>query len=82
MKHLVYCLNCKRIFNPQDNCPYCNNDKVKNLDIATSVNIIGTKLKGKVLRIKNDSVSLLIIRPDTKERYIKDYNAEKLRKII
>ncbi|SFB16738.1 hypothetical protein [Clostridium frigidicarnis] len=82
MKRLLYCLNCKKIFPHQDNCPYCNNDKVKNLDIATSVNVIGTKLKGKVLRIKDNSVSLLITNPDTKDKYIKDYTSEKLKKIL
>lgn len=82
MKSLVYCVDCKKIFPCQDKCPCCNCETVKDLDIATSVNVIGTKLKGKVLRIKNTSVSLLLVNPDTTEKYIKEYSYEKPRKII
>lgn len=80
MNNLFYCNECKRIFDG-DKCAYCSNDSIKPLNLGAPVNVIGTKLKGKVLKITDDNVRLLI-KDELKNKYIKEFKAEELRKLV
>ena len=82
MNNLVYCLTCRRIFQRENICPYCNESNIKELELNNPVNVIGTKIKGKVLKIKGNDVRIATVNPDTHEKQIKEYKCEELRKII
>ncbi|MEW8955801.1 hypothetical protein [Clostridium sp.] len=82
MNNLVYCLTCKRIFQRDNSCAYCNDCNIKNLEVTNPVNVIGTKIKGKVLKIDGEEVKILTINTDTQEKLIKVYNCKELRKIL
>lgn len=81
MKTLNYCLECKRVFTSNERCEFCNSDKIKLLKKGTSVNVIGSKIKGSIFNYKEDLVSLIII-TENKERIIKEYKANNLKKIL
>lgn len=81
MYKLYYCLDCRRVFNSDANCQYCGSEKLKELKKDSPVSIIGTKQKGKVFKIQEGEVKILII-SESKERVIRDYKSEKLKKII
>lgn len=81
MNKLYYCAECKRIFK-EERCPYCGSDNIKELTNNAPVNVLGTKIKGKVLKIEKDNVRVLHTNPESKERYIKIYEPEKLKKVL
>lgn len=81
MAPLYYCLDCQRVFQAKDNCQYCKSVNVKELKKGTSVNVIGTKSKGQIFKVKDDVVSLILI-TEAKERVIKEYKVDNLRKIL
>lgn len=81
MGKLYYCTECKRVLTSNEKCQYCNGESLKELDYGTPVNIIGSKLKGKVLKIQENAVRL-IVRDDSNNKFIKEYEAEKLRKVL
>lgn len=81
MNKLYYCNECKRVVNSYENCNYCNGNLVYELANGAPVNVIGTKLKGKVLKINANMVKLLI-KDEGNNRLIKEYEAEKLRKVL
>lgn len=81
MKSLNYCLQCRRVFESNERCEFCNSDKIKPLKKGTSVNIIGSKIKGSVFNWKDDLVNLIII-TESKERIIKEYKINTLKKIL
>lgn len=76
-----YCLQCKRIFLETDKCKYCNCAVIKPVKINSPVNIIGSKLKGKVVKIKNVNLTVMICN-EANERSLKDFKINELRKII
>lgn len=81
MEKLMYCVDCHRVFSYADSCEYCNSRNVKELKRGTSINILGTKLKGKVYNYKNNLVSVIILTEDH-QRVIKVYEAKKIKKIL
>lgn len=81
MNKLYYCNECKRVIGSSDSCNYCNNNYVSELEVGSPVNVIGTKLKGKVLKVKDNTVRLLI-RDESNNKFIREYEGEKLRKIL
>lgn len=81
MANLFYCNKCKRIMESETQCNYCGGMKINKLLQGTSVNVIGTKEKGKVFKI-NDEVVKLIVVDLAKNKLIKEYKAEQLKKII
>lgn len=81
MNKLFYCLDCKRLMKGEEKCDYCGSMAVKELKKDSPVNIIGTKQKGRILKIEENDVSVLLI-TESKEKVIKNYRYEKLRKII
>lgn len=82
MNEVKYCSKCQRVFYGENSCKFCGCEKTKQLKKNAPVNILGTKLKGKVYNIKKDEATLIITNSDTKERYMKEYNVEDLKKII
>ena len=79
MKKVYFCNVCRKVFYEDSFCT-CGVKDMKELKLGTPVNVMGTKLKGKVYRIKNDHLELVIT--SSKERYIKPYKLEEVRKII
>lgn len=81
MNKLYYCSECKRVTTNNENCSYCSSNLVYELAVGAPVSVIGTKLKGKVLKIKDNTVRLLI-RDESNSKFIREYEGEKLRKVI
>lgn len=81
MSNLYYCLDCKRIFSDVDKCAYCSGENIKELATNAPVNVIGSKLKGKVLNIKGDMIRILI-KGDGGSKMVKEYKSEQLRKVL
>ncbi|WP_035288079.1 hypothetical protein [Clostridium sp. KNHs214] len=81
MSKLYYCSDCKRVFNNADKCAFCGSFYVKELKVGRSVNVMGSKQKGKVLKVKGENITLILI-DEMNNKYTKDYKAEELRKIL
>lgn len=81
MKSLNYCLECRRVFECNETCEFCGSDKVKSLKKGTSVNVIGSKIKGNVFKWKDDLISLIIV-TENKERIIKEYKVKNIQKVL
>jgi hypothetical protein len=81
MNKLYYCSQCKRVINDEWKCSYCSGEEVKELAIGAPVNVIGSKLKGNVLKISGDNVSL-VIRDESNNKFVREYSADKIRKIL
>ena len=80
MSKAYFCSTCKKIFNEGNPCNCQEEGCVKELKLGTPVNVTGTKLKGKVYRIKKDEVEVLIT--SSKNRSIKAYRLEQIRKVL
>ena len=81
MSKLYYCMECKRVIKNAEVCDYCKAETINELVVGAPVNVIGEKLKGKVLKIDNDVVRLLI-RDQSNNKLIKEFAASKLNKIL
>ncbi|MCM0650544.1 hypothetical protein NBE98_19445 [Clostridium swellfunianum] len=81
MDKLYYCGKCKRVLTSGENCSYCSSSLINELIVGAPVNVIGTKLKGKVLKIKENTARLLI-RDESNSKFIREYEGDKLRKVI
>lgn len=81
MANLFYCYKCKRVIASGTQCDYCGDSEINQLLLGTSVNIMGTKEKGKVFRISEDIVKIIII-DAAKNKIIREYKVNQLKKII
>lgn len=81
MANLFYCKKCKRVIASGTQCEYCGSIEVNGLMHGTSVNIIGTKEKGKVLKISDEIVKVIVI-DVAKNKIVKEYKPSQLKKII
>jgi RNA polymerase subunit RPABC4/transcription elongation factor Spt4 len=81
MANLFYCKKCKRVIISGTQCDYCGSMEINRLLQGTSVNIIGTKEKGKVFKITDEMVKVIVI-DASKNKVIKEYKAQQLKKII
>jgi len=81
MEKLYYCSECKRIIKNEGKCAYCDSSDIKELMLKTSVNVIGTKTKGKVLKIKHGKVNL-IVKDEGNNKIVKEYEVEQLKKVL
>ena len=81
MSKLCYCLECRRVLDGENQCPYCKSTFIKELCKNSPVNVLGSKVKGRILKIENGKARLLIV-DESKQKYIKEYEADKLRKIL
>ncbi|WP_105616957.1 hypothetical protein [Vallitalea okinawensis] len=82
MVKLYYCANCKKIHDNPTKCVACENDRIKELTIGTPVNVIGTKTKGNVHKIREGEVELRVINPESREKSIKKYKHDEIRKVL
>ncbi|MCX7950651.1 MAG: hypothetical protein N2594_01720 [Clostridiales bacterium] len=78
---MFYCLSCKRVGKNAEVCEYCSAENLKELKVDSPVNVIGTKLKGRVLKLSGDKVRLLI-RDDANNRFIKEYSYRDIKKVL
>lgn len=78
--NLYYCSECSRVFKGDYNCPHCNGEGVT-LKKNSPVNVIGTKVKGRIFNCDDEKVSL-IVRTEDNSRVIKEYLVNNLRKIL
>lgn len=81
MSTVNYCVQCQRIFLNEKICEFCGSNDIKELKKNAPINVIGTKLKGRVLKIKDDNATL-IINTESNERVLKEYNLKELKKIL
>lgn len=81
MERLMYCVDCQRIFASSNNCEYCHSYNIRELRRGTSINVLGTKIKGKVYNYKNNLVSVILLTEDH-QRVIKVYDTKKIKKIL
>ncbi len=75
-----FCKECKKVFTGARSCDCQTGENMKEIKLGTPVNVIGTKLKGKVYRIKEDRLELLIT--SSKNKYLKEFTTEEVRKIL
>ncbi|MGL5616853.1 MAG: hypothetical protein ACRDD2_11590 [Sarcina sp.] len=78
---LNYCSKCSRVFKENDNCPYCSEGHGVILKKNAPVNVIGTKVKGNLFKVSDEKVFLLV-KTENKEKILKEYSIDKIRKIL
>lgn len=78
---MSYCMDCRRIDDHKGTCSYCKSASIKRLKIKTPVNVIGTKIKGNVLNVKDQVVNILC-KGEGNSKQIRQYQADQLRKIL
>lgn len=76
-----YCSGCRKIGKNPTKCESCGSDNIKLLKHGAPMNVIGTKTKGKIFKIKEDEIKLLIT-TEAQEKVIKEYKPEQLQKIL
>lgn len=81
MHRLNYCLDCQRVFISDKECEYCNSNNIKELKRGKSVNIIGSKNKARYLKYKEGKVNVIVYNEDN-QKIIKEYEIDKIRKIL
>ncbi len=81
MTKLYYCLSCKRVGKNEEQCSYCSEKGMKELCEGAPVSIIGTKTKGNVLKVMEENVRLLV-RDQSNQKMIKEYEWDKLKKVL
>ncbi|WZL73323.1 hypothetical protein QBE52_00880 [Clostridiaceae bacterium 35-E11] len=81
MKNLNYCVDCRRIANFDGTCTYCQSENIKQLPKKSPVNVMGTKIKGRVMNVKDEMADLLCMGVGS-TKSIKQFEVEKLRKIL
>ena len=81
MKRLNYCLVCQRVFTSENSCEYCNSNNIKELKRGKAVNIIGSKDKASYLKYKEGKVSVIVY-AENKQKFIKEYDISKIKKIL
>lgn len=81
MQNLDYCLECRRLFLENEKCEFCGSENIKPIKKSTSVNAIGSKVKGKILNCKDSIVNVVVI-TESNEKVVKDYKVTELRKVL
>ncbi|MGL4989570.1 MAG: hypothetical protein ACRC57_00150 [Sarcina sp.] len=80
---LYYCTKCARISNTTDtlSCPYCEDSPILQLKKNSPVNVLGSKIKGRLFK-ELQNTALLIIVTENKEKLLKEYPINELKKIV
>ena len=81
MSKLFYCKSCKRVISNEQCCEYCKSEEIKELVEGAPINVIGGKLKGKVLKITDQMVRVILL-DASNNKLVKEYEASKLKKVI
>ncbi|MGL4655215.1 MAG: hypothetical protein ACRCWM_04915 [Sarcina sp.] len=78
---LNYCSSCSRVFDSKaDFCPHCESIYFSELKKNAPVNVIGSKVKGRLFKVTGET-ALLIVITENKEKLLKEYPIKELRKI-
>lgn len=80
MKKVYFCSVCRKVFYEENACACEGENNIKEMKIGTPINVIGTKLKGKVYKIKDNLLEVIIT--SNKERSMKEYKFEEVRKVL
>lgn len=80
---LYYCTKCARISNTTNTllCPYCEDSAILPLKKNSPINVLGSKIKGRLFKELKDSAILIVI-TENKEKLLKEYPINQLKKII
>ncbi len=81
MDNLSYCADCRRIDSFNEGCSFCQSQSIKKLVVNAPVNVIGTKLKGRVMKVRDNMVHILY-KDEEKNRVIRPFEPIKLQKIL
>ena len=81
MHKLFYCLDCKRVFKNEEACQYCNSINVKDIKKNTPINVLGTKQKGRVMKVLDGGAKVILVN-EANEQLIKEFKAEELKKVL
>lgn len=81
MGKLYFCVECRRVLKEDGACGYCNSSETQELKVGSPVNVIGTKEKGKVIKVK-DNKARLLIRTESNDKVIREYDYNKLKKVL
>lgn len=81
MFNLNYCVDCRRISSFDEECSFCQSTDIKDLAKNAPANVIGTKLKGRIINVKEGMVDLLYT-DEAKNKAVRQYEPEQLRKIL
>lgn len=81
MESYQYCQDCKRIFSATSTCPFCLSTNVNELNVKAPVNVLGTKVKGRVFKLSKEGIQVLIA-DEQQNKAIKEFSASKLRKVL
>ena len=81
MDSLNYCADCRRIDSFNEGCSFCQSQSIKKLVVNAPVNVIGTKLKGRVMRVRDNMAHILYL-DEEKNKVIKPFEPIKLQKIL
>lgn len=81
MAKLYYCTKCRRIAKDDVKCGFCSSERIKLLKVGDPVNVIGTKQKGKIFKIKDDEVKLIVINA-ANEKSIKGHKHNEIQKVL
>ncbi len=81
MNKLYYCLDCKRVFPLSHECHYCNSIRTKELRRNAPINVLGSKIKGRVFKINQEDIQILYI-DEHKNQLIQKFSFEKIKKIL
>jgi hypothetical protein len=81
MEKYQYCQDCKRIFSASSTCPFCQSANVNELNVKAPVNVLGTKVKGRVYKLSKEAIQVLIV-DEQQNKSVKEFSASKLRKVL
>jgi hypothetical protein len=81
MDKLNYCLDCRRISVQDGKCAYCSSENIRELAKNAPVNVIGSKLKGRVLNSKQGMVQVLFAEQGN-TKTMREYEPSKIRKVL
>lgn len=80
MNKIYFCNHCRKIFIGDKDCACEGENCIHEVKKGTPVNIIGTKTKGKVIRIKEGAVELLI--KNRGNKILRVCKVDEIRKIV
>ena len=81
MDNLNYCVDCRKVASFNDGCSFCQSQNIKELVRNAPVNVVGTKLKGRVMKVKDDMVHILFV-DEGKKKVIQPFESIKVQKIL
>lgn len=80
MNKIYFCKVCRAVFTEGQECTCQEINGIQEVKKGTPMNIIGTKIKGKVIRIKENAVDLLVRKENNK--IIRTCKVGEVRKIL